>query len=417
MADKALTKEDLIYILQAVLMLSQQPTNALHREDDGLYVKDYTQDLEAHTSDSSIHVTQSILDVLNRITINEDDELTFDGKQLMTYISQEPFNSLVQKEDGYYVPSLRISQEQNNALEMKDDGLYTKNTDASTHTSDKVIHVTQNDKDTWNGILKEANDYTDQSIAEIPIQHLFFGTQLPNTGQSEDTLYFLADDPERIDECTYTIYIWREGAWHVLNITKRTLKDYVTDTDFKNTIKSFVHTNQEVLDKFSVDENGILLYDGHGFFDSVIVHPAKDNALEIRDGKFYVHNYTQEITSMMKSSALAKTNLYDQEISQSGKYKLKDTIDNYNLILVEYYYKPNKQDPGTPGCIQTAVIDPDTLNDAYSMGMLYILQYGYGVMTSNSQIHIVGDELTVDYYNNVCIYKITGIRKGDTDGE
>lgn len=115
---------------------------------------------------------------------------------------------------------------------------------------------------------------------------------------------------------------------------------------------------------------------------------------------------------------MSKVNLYNEEISQSGKYKLKDTIDNYNLLLVEYYYKPDNPDRGTPGCIQTAVIDPDTLNEAYSMGMLYILQYGYGVMTSNSQIHIVGDELTVDYYHNVCIYKITGIRKGEEeDGE
>lgn len=415
---KALTKEDLIYILQAVLTLSQLPTNALHRKDDGLYVEDYHADLEAHTSNGSIHVTQQILDTLARIGINENDELTYDGKQLMTYISKAEHNGLVQKDDGYYVPALRISQEACNALIKKDDGLFVKDTDASQHINNDSIHVTQDDKDNWDGMLDEANDYTDQEIAALPIHDFCFVTQLPATGQDETMLYFLANDPERCLECTYVLCIWRDGAWHTLGITNRTLKDYVTKQQFIDDTKQFFHGNQSILDALGEDANGILTYNGKGIFNLGLIDADDTNAIEIRNGKLYVRDYTQEIVSMVNSTQLVKTNLYNEEISESGKYKLKDTIDNYNLILVEYYYKPNDVDPGTPGCIQTAVIDPDTLNEAYSQGMLYILQYGYGVMTSNSQIHIVGDELTVDYYHNVCIYKITGIRKGgNSDGE
>lgn len=387
---KALTKEDLIYILQAVLKLSQLPTNALHREADGLYVEDYHADLEKHTNDDSIHVTQQILDTLSHIAIDDKGELVFDGKQLMTYISKAPDNALVEKSDGYYV----------------------KNTDASQHINDSSIHVTQDDKDNWDSMLDEANDYTDDEIAALPIHDFCFVTSLPTQDQDETMLYFLANNPDRCLECTYTLHIWKDGKWHVLGVTNKTLGDYVTKQEFIDGIKDFFHSNQSVLDALNEDVYGVLTYRGKSIFNLGLIDADKTNAIEIRNGKLYVRDYTQEINSLANSSQLVKTNLYNEEISESGKYKLKDTIDNYNLILVEYYYKPNNEDPGTPGCIQTAVIDPDTLNDAYSMGRLYILQYGYGVLTSNSQIHIVGDELTVDYYHNVCIYKITGIRKG-----
>lgn len=393
MEEKALTKEDLIYILQAVLAISQLSTNALHREDDGLYVEDYHTDLQAHVDDNSVHVTQSILDVLARIQIDDNGELTYDGKQLMTYISKAEHNALV----------------------AKDDGLYVEDVNSSSHVNNSIIHVTQDDKDNWNDTLDKANDYTDDKIvnliSSLPITDFAFVSQLPEN-PSETTLYFLANDPDRCLECTYVLYLWRFGKWHTLGITNKTLKEYTTKQDFIDAVNKLTHDNRAILDALSEDKNGILTYKGKDIFSVALVSPDAYNAIEVRDGKLYVKDYTDEINSMINSVLLTKVNLYSEEISESGKYKLKDTIDNYNLILVEYYYKPNNEDPGTPGCIQTAVIDPDTLNEAYSQGMLYILQYGYGVMTSNSQIHIVGDELFVDYYHNVCIYKITGIRKG-----
>ena len=393
MGEKALTKEDLIYILQAVLMLSQLPDNALHREGDGLYVKDYHDDLQEHTEDNSIHVTQSILDVLSHIKIDNKGELTYDGKQLMTYVSKE----------------------QHNALMMKPDGLYVKDTDASEHINDDTIHVTQDDKDNWDGMLDEANDYTDSEMETLPIRNFFFGTQLPNSGQSTTTLYFLANDPDRPNECTYTLYLWRDGAWHVLGMTKKSLQEYVTQKEFTDSIKGFIHVNQEVLDKFSMDENGQLLFEGKNIFECLLIHPDKTNALQMRDGQLYVRDYTQEINSMMTASSLAKVNLYDGEICESGKYQLKDVISNYSLLLFEYYYKPDKEGE-SPGCAKTAVIDTDTLVELRQLGRDYMLEYGYGIMTSNSKIYVEDDVLTVNYYHNVCIYKITGIRKGDEDG-
>ena len=42
-----------------------------------------------------------------------------------------------------------------------------------------------------------------------------------------------------------------------------------------------------------------------------------------------------------------------------------------------------------------------------------MLDYGYGYLTANSKIRMNENKLIVDYYHNVCIYKVTGIRRGD----
>ena len=61
---KALTKEDLVYILQGIFRLSTQPDNAFQMLDDGLYVKDYQDDFNNHTGDTGLHITQDIRDIL-----------------------------------------------------------------------------------------------------------------------------------------------------------------------------------------------------------------------------------------------------------------------------------------------------------------------------------------------------------------
>ena len=68
---KALTKEDLLYILQGIFRLSQEPDNAFDMLEDGLYVKDYQNDLSNHTDDDTIHITPEIHDILDLLSIDE----------------------------------------------------------------------------------------------------------------------------------------------------------------------------------------------------------------------------------------------------------------------------------------------------------------------------------------------------------
>lgn len=67
---KALTKEDLLYILQGIFRLSTQPDNAFQMLDDGLYVKDYQNDFDNHADDTGLHITQDIRDILDLFSID-----------------------------------------------------------------------------------------------------------------------------------------------------------------------------------------------------------------------------------------------------------------------------------------------------------------------------------------------------------
>ena len=51
--------------------------------DDGLYVKDYQNDFNNHTGDTGLHITQDIRDILDLFSIDANDNLLYDGNQLM----------------------------------------------------------------------------------------------------------------------------------------------------------------------------------------------------------------------------------------------------------------------------------------------------------------------------------------------
>lgn len=129
MAEKALTKEDLIYILQGIFRISDALDNSLQKTSKGLYVKSYEADLKqareeiedsldsmsddhqslsddfkAHTEDSVIHVPKSVRDVIDRLSVNENGEILFDKR---------PFSMIDQM----------VSKKANNAIQQLQDGL------------------------------------------------------------------------------------------------------------------------------------------------------------------------------------------------------------------------------------------------------------------------------------------------------
>ena len=173
---KALTKEDLLYILQGIFRLSQQPDNAFNMLDDGLYVQDYHDDLSNHTDDGVIHITQEIRDILDLFSIDTNNNLLYDGK---------PVN-------------IAISSESNNAIKIKSDGIYVEDisTETKEHIKDTDIHVTKTDKETWNNILQEAKNFTTDRIDKIVIYNITEVDKLPEGNDiSPTTVYLLKDDP------------------------------------------------------------------------------------------------------------------------------------------------------------------------------------------------------------------------------
>ena len=407
---KALTREDLLYILQSIFKLSEQEDNAFKILEDGLYVKDYNNDLQLHAIDPEIK------EIIAGFTVNENGLLLYNGNMVSTIISKKEGNSVTFELDGLYVPEV--------AQNMAD------------HLIEQDIHVTVQDKDKWDKALQESKDFTLEELNKLIILNIEIVTALPkpitvsNPEQQEEgiyeeniiypsstTLYLLADDPDCPEECTYTMHMYLQDKWVKLNVTNQTLGKFALKTELEDAIGEIhKHENKEVIDKFSASEDGDLLYDGQRIRE-IGVSDKEGNAAKLIDGKIYVYDFDNEIKSMQSGiGGFTKYNLYDEEIKDSGVYKLKDYIDNYSMLLIEYYYRPNNENE-SPGCAKTAVIDTDTLDYLYSKNMDYMLEYGYGILTSNSKIRMHENKLWVDYYHNVCIYRITGIVRRGNDNE
>mgnify|MGYP003297507962 CR=1 FL=1 len=106
--------------------------------------------------------------------------------------------------------------------------------------------------------------------------------------------------------------------------------------------------------------------------------------------------------------------LYNKECTDSGLYELEYSIDDFSMLLIDYYYKPHDESQ-EPGCAKSVMVNVTTLNELYDKGIDYILELGYGINVANSKIRMTEDKLYVNYYHNICIYKITGIRKSGGD--
>ena len=387
---KALTKEDLLYILQGIFRLSTQPDNAFQMLDDGLYVKDYQNDFNNHTGDTGLHITQDIRDILDLFSIDANNNLLYDGK---------PVN-------------ISISGEANNAIKVKSDGIYVEDISTKTkkHIQDADIHVTKTDKETWNKTLQDAKDFTMDEIDKLVIYDIKEVDVLPTENISSTTLYLLTSDPEHSDECEDVMYMYLRDKWITLSITNKTLKLLATKKELEDYAKKddlHEHDNKDLLDKFSNADNGDLLYDGKSLHEFELSE-APNNAAKLKDGKLFVEDFSDVIRSLQVASSVSKTRLYTGDITTSGRYDLADDIDNYSMIMIDYYYKPEDPDE-EPGNAKTAIIDSDTLNELYDRGIDYMLELGYGISTSNVKIYFHENQLWVNYYNNVCIYKITGI--------
>lgn len=394
-AQKALTKEDLIYILQSLFKIADEQDNVLQRTDNGLYVKDefsaIRDDLDAHVDDNNVHITSTIRNILDKLSVDENDELLYDNRPITTIISDKHDNALKIDENG---------------------GMFVRDYHADLHIENEDIHVTKEQKDDWSKALDESKKYTIEEIGKIPLIKMEVVTILPTENISSETLYFLIVYDEDEEKYGFSLYIYSNDKWWPMIIPQEKLEALLK-------VDLHKHENKSVIDLFGVDETGQLLYNGEDLFNIACLDDPT-NAAKMVGNKLYIKDFTQELKSIEICSVFAKVNLYSEEISDSGKYQLKDDINNFNLIMIEYYYKPDKE--GEPnGCAKTAVIDTDVLNFLYDKAMDYMLEYGYGIMTSNSKIRMHEDKIWVDYYNNVCIYRITGIRKAtpakESEGE
>ena len=261
-----------------------------------------------------------------------------------------------------------------------------------------------------------SNKFTTEEIGKLVIIDFKEVLELPEPAKaSPSTIYVLKED-ESTDETIYSWYINFKDTFVPLSITKRTLDLYFTKKEIEDSyyLKKDAHEHEklEVLEKLSEDIDGNLIYNG---LELSMTHVSEnsDNAIKDIEGKWFVKDLEPQVRSLQLASQLNKVNLLHGECAGVGTYELKENINNFNLLLIEYYYKPD-DDTKSPGYAKTATVDVDTLNELHEKGIDYCIELGYGITNSTCKFFMENKTLTVNYYHNICIYKITGIgRVGD----
>lgn len=386
-----LRREDLITILEELFKFSQTLNNALVRKDDGLYVLDFHKNFEEHANNTDIHPTKEQTSILKDFSIVEG-ELYYKGS----------------------IVSINVSNEEGNAIETHNGGIYVK--DYTDHVEDETIHVSEQDRIKWNNALTEANKYAKTLVDNLVITGFQVVTELPveETVIDANTIYFLSENDEEFKQTHYTRYIYREHKWIPLDFTMETIKLFALARDIEKIYvkKSDFHKfeNYEVLDKFSVDNEGHLCFDSVNITQAYISNDAL-NALKLgTDGKLYVRDYTEEIRSIQRGTTLSKTIILQEECDHSGEYILLEPIEDFNFIVINYYLKPDPDEDLQPYDAKSEMIDVDNLNYLYNAHIDYMLEHDYGFSTYNSKIRFYDYKMQVTYYNHVCIYQIVGVR-------
>lgn len=248
-------------------------------------------------------------------------------------------------------------------------------TELSNHTSDTVIHVTQNDKDLWNATLQNAKDYAKRLFDSVTSFTIEIVDTLPTENIKIMTIYFIRNNNDNESDY-YSEYMYINGKWEIIGSTfvnlapyllkedfekyqqeitdkfakyntsdeiANTLKDYLLAQTFTDTLKNYSttaevnnvleayaqksdlhkHDNKDILDLLSVSQAGQLLYNGEKIYPSISL--KTDNTLTLRDDGLYVPPADVSVDNDIKE----QNRLLKEEIES-----LKTLLDNINRVVV-----------------------------------------------------------------------------------
>lgn len=115
-------------------------------------------------------------------------------------------------------------------------------TDLSNHTSDTVIHVTQDDKDLWNTTLQNAKDYAKKLFDSVTSFTIEIVDTLPTENIKSMTIYFMRNGRDNESDY-YEEYMYVNNKWEIIGSTFVNLAPYLLKADFEK-------YQQEIADKF-----------------------------------------------------------------------------------------------------------------------------------------------------------------------
>lgn len=255
-------------------------------------------------------------------------------------------------------------------------------TDLSNHTSDTVIHVTQDDKDLWNATLQNAKDYAKKLFDSVTSFTIEIVDALPTEDIKSMTIYFMRNGRDNESDY-YEEYMYVNDKWEIIGSTfvnlapyvlkedfekyqqeitdkfakyntsdeiTNTLKDYLLAQTFTDTLKNYSttaevnkaleayakktelhkHDNKDILDKLS-DVSGTLNYNGTPIQTEIQISQESDNALVEKDDGLYVPKSTTLEATNEQIAELKKQNaLLQDEITA-----LENILDSINKVVIE----------------------------------------------------------------------------------
>ena len=225
--------------------------------------------------------------------------------------------------------------------------------DLSNHTSDTIIHVTQDDKDLWNATLQNAKDYAKKLFDSVTSFTIKIVDALPTEDIKSMTIYFMRNGRDNKTDY-YEEYMYINNKWEIIGSTfvnltpyllkkdfekyqqeitdkfakyntsdeiANTLKDYLLIQTFNDTIKNYSttsdinkilndyakkddlheHNNKDTLNKLSESPDGNLLFNGNEIKNNnsdITISEEANNAIQQKDDGIFVENKTEQINNI-----------------------------------------------------------------------------------------------------------------------
>ena len=225
-------------------------------------------------------------------------------------------------------------------------------TDLSNHTSDTVIHVTQDDKDLWNATLQNAKDYAKKLFDGVTSFTIEIVDTLPTENIKSMTIYFMRNGRDNESDY-YEEYMYVNDKWEIIGSTFVNLAPYLLVSDFEKTINNYVtkadlieklknytnstdlmndyakktdlhnHSNKSILDNLS-DKKGVLNYKGVPIQTELTLSKEQNNAIIKKTDGLFVKDESALIDSLQKQM----TNI-QQDINTIG-----GLIDSINRVVI-----------------------------------------------------------------------------------
>lgn len=258
-------------------------------------------------------------------------------------------------------------------------------TELSNHTSDTIIHVTQDDKDLWNATLQNAKDYAKKLFDSVTSFSIQIVDVLPTENIKEMTIYFIKNNHNNESDY-YDEYIYINNKWEIIgstfiNLTPYLLKtdfeiyqqeiadkflkyktsdeintilqDYLLAIDFNNIIQKYFtsdeitnilkdyaksenlheHKNKDILDLLS-DIDGVLSYNKIKLLTTIPISSESGNVIQMLQDGIYV-SLDEKVSDLQVNSAISDTlkileSNSEQEIDTDLQLAISDTINLLN---------------------------------------------------------------------------------------